>query len=203
MRRTLSNRIINKGLGCLLFLCVLALPSYPFASFFKERPIRQGSVEFSMGSYNMNEPRFDAVYPGGGRILGVSISSALVSNVNFYLEIKAYQRKGALTFTKEKTEFILVPISLGMRYIFPFGLINPYAGAGLDFYFYYENNPIGTVLNYANGYHFLGGVYFQLHKKIPLLINLKVKHTSARAKENDVKIQLGGVEYSASLAFVF
>ena len=200
MKRT-SFRIT----GVFLLVCFLSLPalalSFPFT--FQEKPIRQGSVEFIFGGYNMNEPRFDAVYPGGGMMAGLGLSSAIASNVNFYLEIKSYIRKGTLTFTKEKTEFTLVPISLGVRYIFPFGLLNPYAGGGADFYFYYEDNPIGTVLNYANGYHFLAGTYIQFSKKVPLLINLKLKYTTARAEENSIKLQLGGLEYTASLVFTF
>lgn len=185
---------------CFLSLPALAL-SFPFT--FQEKPIRQGSVEFIFGSYNMNEPRFDAVYPGGGMMAGLGLSSAITSNVNFYLEIKSYIRKGTLTFTKEKTEFTLVPISLGVRYIFPFGIVNPYAGAGADFYFYYEDNPIGTVLNYTNGYHFLAGTYLRFLKNVPVLINLKLKYTTARAEEDGIKIQLGGLEYTASLVFTF
>lgn len=203
LRRSLLKGRFAQRTGCLVLLCLLSLPSFGFNFSFKEKPIRQGSVEFVCGSYNMNEPRFDAVYPGGGLMAGLGLSSALVSNVNFYLEIKAYTRTGTLTFTKEKTEFTLLPISLGLRYIFPFGFLNPYAGAGVDFYFYYEDNPIGTVLNYANGYHFLAGTYVQPLKKVPILINLKLKYTSAKAEENNIKIQLGGLEYAASLTFVF
>jgi len=194
---------VSSWLACFLFLFLFLPPAFPLDFSFKEKPIRQGSVEFFFGGYNMNEPRFDAVYPSGGIMAGLGLSSALVSNLNFYLEIKAYTRKGTLTFTKEKTELTLVPISLGVRYIFPFGLINPYAGGGVDFYFYYEDNPIGTVLNYANGYHFLTGTYIQPLKKVPVLINLKLKYTSAKAEENAIKVQLGGLEYMASLTFVF
>jgi hypothetical protein len=189
----------------LVLVCFLSLPAFsltfPFS--FQERPIRQGSVEVIFGSYNMNEPRFDAVYPGGGTMAGLGLSAAIASNVNFYLEIKSYIRKGTLTFTKEKTQFTLVPISLGVRYIFPFGIVNPYAGAGADFYFYYEDNPIGTVLNYTNGYHFLAGAYIRFLKNVPVLINLKLKYTTAKAEENSVKIQLGGLEYTAGLVFTF
>lgn len=203
VRRLLLRRKVASWIGCLVLLYVLSLPAFSLDFSFREKPIRQGSVEFFFGSYNMNEPRFDAVYPGGGVIAGLGLSSALVSNVNFYLEIKAYTRTGTLTFTKEKTELTLVPISLGVRYIFPFGLFNPYAGGGADFYFYYEDNPIGTVLNYANGYHLLAGTYIQPLGKVPILINLKLKYTTARAEENNIKIQLGGLEYAASLAFAF
>jgi hypothetical protein len=185
-----------------LFLAVsFALNIFAFSS--SERTIRQGSVEFSLGGYAMNEPRFDAVYKSGGLMGGLSLSSAIVSNVNFSLDIRYYSREGELTFSKEKTTFYIVPISLGFRYIYPLGLFNPYLGAGLDFYFYYEENPIGTVLNYTNGCHIAGGTYIRVARSVPVLINLRLKYTWASAEENSVSIQLGGFEYGVGLAFAF
>jgi hypothetical protein len=196
----LANRMSAKKAA--LFLAVsLALNIFAFSS--SERTIRQGSVEFSLGGYAMNEPRFDAVYKSGGLMGGLSLSSAIVSNVNFSLDIRYYSREGELTFSKEKTTFYIVPISLGFRYIYPLGLFNPYLGAGLDFYFYYEENPIGTVLNYTNGYHIAGGTYIRVARSVPVLINLRLKYTWASAEENSVSIQLGGFEYGVGLAFTF
>jgi len=179
----------------------LALNIFIFSS--PDRTIRQGSVEFSLGRYNMNEPRFEAAYPKGGLMGGLTLSSAVVSNVNFYLDIKYYSRQGALTFSKEKTTFYMVPIDLGFRYIYPLGLFHPYLGAGLDFYFYYEDNPIGTVLNYTTGYHITGGIYLRFAKSVPVMLNIRLKYTWAKAEEDTQQIQLGGLEYSAGLAFAF
>jgi hypothetical protein len=179
----------------------LALNVFAFSS--SERTIRQGSVEFTLGGYAMNEPRFDAVYKSGGLMSGLSLSSAVVSDVNFYLDVKYYSREGELTFSKEKTTFYIVPISLGVRYIYPLGLFNPYLGAGLDFYFYYEENPIGTVLNYTNGFHIAGGTYIRISQSVPVLVNVRLKYTWANAEENSVSIQLGGFEYGVGVAFVF
>jgi hypothetical protein len=185
-----------------LFLAVsLGLNMLVFSS--SERTIRQGALEFSLSGYDMNEPRFDAVYKPGGLMYGLSLSTAIVSNVNFYLDIKYHSREGELTFSKEKTNLYIVPVNLGLRYIFPFGFINPYLGAGLDFYFYYEENPIGTVLNYTNGYHISGGTYIRFSPSVPVLINIRLKYTWAKAEENNISIQLGGFEYGAGLAFAF
>ncbi len=184
-------------LGASFLLNVLAFSSST------DQAIRQGSVEFTLGGYSMNEPRFDAVYDPGGLMSGLSLSSAIVSNVNFYLDIKYYSRKGELTFSKEKTTLHIIPVSLGLRYIYPFGLFNPYLGAGMDFYLYYEENPIGTVLNHTNGFHFTGGTYIRFSQSIPLLINIRLKYTWAKAEEEGISIQVGGFEYGAGLAFVF
>lgn len=200
-RRQLLARKNDKRKGFLLLILLLASPA--FASSLNERLIRQGTVEFFIGSYNMNEPRFDKVYPGGGTIGGLALSSALVNNFNFYLEMKYYPRTGKLTFTLDETRFTLIPLSLGVRFILPLGYLNPYIGGGADFYFYTEDNPIGTVVNYTNGVHFIGGAYVQFSRKIPVMLNVKLKYTTARATENDIQIQLGGLEYGIGLVFAF
>jgi hypothetical protein len=191
----------DKRKGFIFFAALLVLNTLTFSA--SERTIRQGTLEFIVGSYNMNEPRFDAVYSKGGVMSGVGLSSAIASNFNFYLEIKYYNRTGTLTFSKEQTDFYLVPISLGLRYIVPLGILNPYFGGGPDFYFYYEDNPIGAVLNFTNGYHLMGGTYIRFSKSVPVMINLKLKYTAAKAQENDIQVQLGGFEYAAGLVFAF
>lgn len=168
-----------------------------------ERTINQGSVEFTLGGYAMNEPRFDAVYKTGGLMSGVSLSSAVISNVNFYLDIKYYYREGELTFSQEKTTLYIIPVTLGIRYIYPMGLFNPYLGAGFDFYFFYEENPIGTVLNHTTGIHIAGGTYIRFSKSVPVLLNLRLKYTSAKAEQDNIQIQLGGFEYGAGVSYAF
>jgi len=199
MRHASTRMFIKKGSFWLTAFLCLNIFIFPAG----DRTIRQGSLEFTLGSYSMNEPRFEAVYPQGGLMGGLTLSSALFSNVNLYLDIKYYSRQGALTFSKEKTTFYMVPVDVGVRYIFPLGFLHPYLGAGFDFYFFYEDNVIGTTLNYTNGYHLTGGVYLRFAKSVPVMVNLRVKQTWAQAEENAISIQLGGFEYCAGLTFVF
>jgi opacity protein-like surface antigen len=194
-------RKIDKRKGFVLLLAIFILNALTFSQ--TEKPIRQGSVEFFVGSYSMNEPRFDAVYAKGGLMVGLGLSAAIVSNFNIYLEAKYYNRTGKTTFSQEETKFTLIPISLGGRYIFPLGLFNPYVGAGADFYFYHEKNPIGDVLNHTAGVHFMGGTYIRFLKTLPLMLSLKLKYTTAKATEKDVQVQLGGFEYGVGLVFAF
>jgi hypothetical protein len=191
----------TKKTGLVVLGALLTLSVFPLSA--QDRPIRQGSIEIILGSYDMNEPRFDAVYPKGGLLAGLGASAAIVSNLNIYLEAKYWQREGALTFSKEKTTLRLVPLSLGARYIVPLGVVNPYVGAGGDVYFYYEDNPIGTTTNSAVGCHVMGGTCIRFAKSVPLMINLKVKYTWAKTTQSDLQIQLGGLEYAAGIGFAF
>lgn len=164
---------------------------------------KQGTFQFFLGNYTINEPLFKSIYQNGGRILGILLSANLVFNFDFYFEIKEFYKSGTLTYSKEQTRFLLVPVSLGLRYVLPSSFIRPYFGAGGDVYFYYETNPIGSVLNYAKGYHLLGGAYLQLGKDFPILINVRMKYTLVKASQNGRSIDLGGLEYGAGIGLVF
>jgi hypothetical protein len=175
----------------------------PFAHPSPDRAIRQGSIEFTIGSYNMNEPRFEAAYPSGGPIGGLTLSSALAANFNVYLDVKYYSRRGKLTFSQEKTSFYMVPIDLGLRYILTLGPLLPYFGGGFDFYLYYEDNAIGTVLNSTTGAHVMGGAYLRFGQTVPVMINARVQYTWAKAEQDANQVQLGGLEYCLGLAFTY
>jgi len=166
-------------------------------------PKKQGTFEFYLGNYDIKEARFKAVYQKGGSILGIVLSSALAYGFDFYAEIRTFYKTGTLSFTQEKTEFLLVPLSMGVRYVLPGSYVRPYAGLGADFYLYYENNPIATTLNVAKGYHFLGGIYIQFGKNSPLRLTGKVKYTRVKTTEDGIPIELGGFEYGAGIAIAF
>ena len=189
--------VLAMGLGL-----AVAVPSYGTIG-------RQGTVEFLYGSYSIGQSPepvgtlFTEVYGKAGSIIGLALSSTLVWNFDLYLEVKEINRTGKLTFTGEKTTFLLIPISLGVRYVQPLGFVQPYIGGGLDFYLFYENNPIGSVFNYVRGSHILGGTYIQFSKSVPVLLDFRVKYTSATATVNDRQVQLGGLEYGAGFVIAF
>jgi hypothetical protein len=170
---------------------------------------RQGAVEFIMGSYSISpspEPvgnLFEKIYGKAGTIRGVVLSSALVWNLDLYFELKEINKSGKLTYSGAKTTLILMPISLGLRYVQPLGIIQPYIGGGIDFYLFYENNPIGSVFNYVRGSHFLAGLYLQFSPSVPVLLNVRVKYTSATFNINNRQVALGGLEYGAGLGLAF
>jgi len=189
---------IKKKLFIIIFICTLISFSYS-----SDKEDIQGTIEFFIGNYNMDEPRFEAVYQKGAIIKGIAFSASIFKYTNLYFEIKYFKKNGELTYTKEKTTLQLLPVSLGIRLIKKFGPFLPYIGGGGDLYFYHENNPIGTVLDYAKGYHFQGGIYFQLINKIPLLLGTKLKYTRVKTRENDITVQLGGFEYVGSIILLF
>jgi hypothetical protein len=181
-------------------IALMALP----AAAAEDTVRKQGTFEFFMGPYSVSDPLFKEVYSqGSNTVRGILLSSSIAAGIDFYAQIKAFSKTGALTYTQEETKFLMLPLSLGLRYEFPTSYLIPYFGGGADFYFYYETNPIGTTLNVATGTHVLGGLYIEFGKRFPLRLNGMIKYTWVNATEGGVTIKLGGLEYGAGLAIVF
>lgn len=193
---------MNWRSGAALVLAALALLSAQSAPQ-AQAVERQGTLEVFLGRYDIQEPLFKKVYQPGSAVQGIILSSALFFNIDFYLELKAIYKTGQLTYSKEKTKLLLVPVSLGLRYGLPLGIVEPYAGGGLDFFLFYESNPIGSLFNYVQGSHLLGGVYLRFAKSFPILLNFRIKSTWAQAQVNGRKVELGGLEYGGGLVIAF
>jgi hypothetical protein len=166
-------------------------------------PKEQGTFEFYLGQYTIPDARFKEIYGEGGTVVGLSLSSSLAYGFDFYVQLRGFSKKGKLTFTEETTTFLLIPLSLGVRYVLPGSVLRPFAGGGADFYFYYENNPIATTMNVVSGYHLLGGLYVQFGKDSPLRLFGLAKYTRLTAREGEVQVELGGLEYGGGITIVF
>jgi hypothetical protein len=186
------------GIAAAGFLLGLVVPGLGAATL-----RRQGTVEFAYGRYDIADPRFDSIYQSGGAALGFALTGGLFANFDVSLEIKTLSRTGTLTYTQEKTSFRLVPISLGLRYVYPGKILQPFAGGGLDYSVYYEKNPIGTTIDAARGTHVQGGAYLQFSPRLPILLVAKVKYVWSKAEEDGRKVDLGGLEYGFGLALAF
>jgi len=164
---------------------------------------RQGTIEFSYGRYNMTDPMFETVYQSGAAIGGLGLTARLISHVDFYLDAKVMSKEGQLSYSKEKTTLVLVPISVGIRGSYPVAFIEPFAGAGFDTYLFYENNAIGTTVSHATGWHVGGGFYIRFGKNIPILPFVRIKYAMVKSTIQSTTVDLGGLEYGAGLAIAF
>jgi len=164
---------------------------------------RQGTFEILYGRYTVNDARFASIYSKNGPIEGLALTARLFLNIEFYLEAKVFSQSGQLSYSRESTKIVLVPFSFGLRYGIPVGIFEPFFGAGLDYYVYYEKNPIGTAIDYARGSHVLGGVRLNLGKDFPISLSGRIKYTWIKATRGDITIDLGGVEFSGGVAFIF
>ncbi len=163
----------------------------------------KGTFELVVGHYDLSDSRFKGAYQGGGVIAGIGLSVFVIENFDFFIEAKGFHKFGELTYSKEKTQLFLIPISFDIRLKLPAGPMTPYIGGGIDLHFFFETNPIGNVIDYSSGYNFQGGTYLHFGKNFPILLNLKIKYSKANKTVNNIVIDLGGMEYGVGLAFVF
>jgi hypothetical protein len=182
---------------------LLALVFGAAAAFAANVEDRQGTIEFFYGRYNMSDPLFETVYQPGAAIVGLGLTARLISFIDFYLDAKVMKKNGQLSYSKENTTLALVPISLGIRGSIPVSFIEPFAGLGIDTYIFYENNPIGTTVNHAAGWHMAGGFYIRFGKNIPILPFARIKYAMVKSTIKDKTVDLGGLEFGAGLAIAF
>ena len=71
----------------------------------------QGTVEFSLGRYNIADPLFETIYQPGGSITGLGLTANLIPHLGFSLDVKVLSKNGSLSHSKEKTSFVLIPVS--------------------------------------------------------------------------------------------
>jgi hypothetical protein len=164
---------------------------------------RQGSFEILLGNFRINDPLFETIYTNSGPIRGLAITAALFFHLDFYLEVKMFTQKGQLSFSRETTNFSLIPFSVGLRYRAPLGLIEPFIGAGLEYDIFYEKNLIGTAVDYARGTHFLAGVSLRPGRNFPIAVTGRLKYTQVKAVHNGRTIDLGGFEANGGLSLIF
>ena len=185
------------------FLILLSLLSVVHVSSGFATSNKKGTFELILGRYDLSESRFKSVYQGVNIIAGIGLSVSVLKNIDLLLEAKGVHQSGELTYSKKKTQLFLFPVSLDVRYLLPIGPITPYIGGGIDFHFYFETNSIGNIADYTSGYNFLGGTYFHFDQNFHILLNLKIKYSKAFKMVENIKIELGGIEYAVGLAFVF
>jgi hypothetical protein len=137
-------------------------------------------------------------------------------NVDVWASYKIFTNSQTTTYFEYPVTFKLVPVSVGLRYRFPkWRFLEPFVGAGLNFYSYKETtggeSDLEDTTGNAFGFHFQGGSYFdisQIHSisilgEIFLKYNI-VKKTLADLLPNGTDIlDLGGFEFGIGLGVKF
>ena len=163
----------------------------------------RGPSSFSIGQYGIADPLFKTVYQSGGSIQGLGFTAALAPNIDFYIDLKLMVKNGLLSHSQEESDFVLLPISLGLRGALTVAFLRPFIGAGFDYFAFLESNPIGTITDRATGWHVLGGFYVQFGERFPILPFFRMKQTFVKTAAGTGMINLGGFEWGGGLAIAF
>jgi hypothetical protein len=166
------------------------------------------AIGFSAGYLALQDAAFTDAYGEGGVFFKGEYS--------FYLPLKSksldiwtgftfFEKNGKTSITQEDLTLKMTDLSLALRYLHKFSKFRPFVGAGIDYVVYKEYLPedymIESVGGSELGFHVQGGTYFDPLPYLSLKIHLK--YLWCTATENEVEVNLGGVEYGAGLVFRF
>jgi hypothetical protein len=198
-----SKVLILFPLLTFLLLETPILPAQPN----KEDLLEKTMIELGYGRYKISDPRYKEVYRGEREIYTLEVLQLLQAlnhhHLGLSLGVKYFTKKGKTSVTQESTRLTLIPVSLGARYLFKIKQFLPWIEMGMDYYNYKESAAIKSTKGWAFGYHVAGGCYFELPEVKFIKLKFYAKHTKAMAEENEIRVNLGGFEYSLGLAFGF
>jgi len=161
---------------------------------------KSGIFELKGGYFYPTESAFKDIYGGGGQF-GAELILPIWNKLDIWLAGNFFQKKGELTFTKEETKLQIIPAGAGLRYRLTSGVADLYFGAGVNYYFFKETNPIGTASKGGVGYIGKLGVCFHVLKGV--VFDLFFDYSYCRIKPADFTINIGGIAAGAGLGFAF
>jgi biotin carboxyl carrier protein len=147
-------------------------------------------------------------------IPGIELSIHTMHNIDVWLSGKIFNEDQQTTYFEAPIKFKLLPLAVGLRYRFPkYGFVEPFVGAGLNFYSYKESvgneSDLGDTKDSATGFHFQGGTYFHL-KRVRLMLgeiflkyNIVKKTLTELLPDGTDKLDLGGFEMGIGLLVKF
>ncbi|MFC2157745.1 OmpW family outer membrane protein [Acidobacteriota bacterium] len=141
--------------------------------------------------FSPSEQAFKDIY-GGGVSFGLDLSFNLWNAVDIWIGGSYFTKTGELSFTKEDTTIRIIPLGLGVRYRFiKDGTVSPYAGLGVNYFLFTEENIIGKVEKGAVGPVVRVGVLLNVAKGF--FFDLMVEYSYCRINPADFRINIGGI----------
>ena len=180
-----------------------------YASYAEESPKKKlMAFGFSSGFLTLQDTVFTETYGEGGAFFKGEYSFYLPlksRNFDIWTGFTYFEKTGKTSITQEDLTLKITNLSLALRYLRTFSKFRPFLGAGVDYIVYKEILPEEYVIDSVGGsdlgFHVQGGTYFD---PLPYLsLKIHIKYLMSKTTENEVEVNLGGVEYGAGLVFRF
>jgi opacity protein-like surface antigen len=146
------------------------------------------------------EQSFKDIY-GSGPAYGLEANFGLTKNLDLWIGADYYQKKGELTFSKMETDVRILPVTAGLRYRIPAGPVRFYAGAGLGYFLFREENLIGKVDVRKLGFLGKAGAYVRVFQG--LYIDAHLRYSYCVIKPQDIKANIGGLSFGVGFGYDF
>jgi hypothetical protein len=146
-----------------------------------------------------SEKAFRDIY-GQGPGLGADLVIGILDRVDVWIGGSYFDKKGRLSFTAEETTVKIRTLGWGVRYRYPLGRLDLYAGAGLNYFLFDEENPIGDVSTSKIGPEARAGAFFRMTRRFSAGAFLGLTRCAIWPAQH--KVNIGGLSAGLSLAYL-
>jgi hypothetical protein len=164
-------------------------------------------VGISLGAYWVADETYKEVYKSWGAMIGLELYRSFFSrdlfSLGVSLEKKFFSKTGASTVTGQAAKLSLSPFSLEARGCLHLTYVIPFFGLGLNYFPYREESVLMDTSGLTLGPHVQAGAYFYLPRWNFLKMKIYLRFTSAKTTENNLRVNLGGLEAGMGLAYNF
>ncbi len=148
------------------------------------------SIRLGTAFFIPSDKIFKDLY-GGGLQHGIEVTFDTWKNAKAWLACRYFSKMGLLSYTKEESHLKIVPLELGLMYIFTNSVVSPYMGIGCSVNFFNEYNPAGSVQDIRFGYLGQAGLLIKLLRKCSL--DIKVIYSQCKVKPAQIKADISAV----------
>jgi len=171
------------------------------------KPIENTATTLLFGAYEISDQVYNQIYSGNTLMFGFELSRifAHADNHNFGIVLGAnyYKDTGSSTLTKEESTFTLIPYSICAEYLWNQDEVIPFLRVGLNIMSYKEKSEVHEVSGSSVGPQITLGIYIKIPELEQLRFKFYFKWMSATANQEDVSINIGGIEAGIGITFGF
>jgi opacity protein-like surface antigen len=156
------------------------------------------------GYFLASEAAFKDIY-GNGPVYGGEARFALNPGGRrfvIWVEGSYRSRSGQLSYTREPTKITVTAAEFGVHYRILPGNVSPYVGVGGGYYHLNEkSDALGTATQGKAGFCATAGL--SMVAATHLVIDLRVKYSTARMQPAEYRVDVGGLTGGAGVGFRF
>jgi len=161
------------------------------------------SLTVKGGYFLPSDEVFKDVY-GSGLSFGAETSIPLSGPLHAWAGFEFFSRSGLTTISEEETKVRIVPIYAGLRALIGHQGVRPYIVAAAAYFFFHEENPIGSLSDGGLGFLGQAGVMARLAGALWVDAFAGFRACTLRSGgEEPVEAKLGGLSLGLGLAYRF
>jgi len=174
----------------------------------KKEEVEKLSIALSSGYYFFLDKIFQDIY--GKETIFVRAEYSFLFPINIksldvWTSMSYFKKSGKLTLTLEDVDLSIITSSIAIRYLREISRFTPFIGVGMDYIVYKERYPEDFIISSTGGwdvgFRVQTGTYFSITPS--LSSKILVKYNYSKTKENDVDVNLSGIECGIGLIFHF